>query len=347
MDFSEWVALSYCWGGDQPQKTTQASIPGYRDGIDLSSMPKTIQDAVTVCRKIGARYLWVDSLCIIQNDTADLGVELGQVPRIYQSALVTIFAASAHNVTEGFLHPRFAPPADSPPIKVRVQSTQRTWLWGKAEESIHQLVLADTESEFAPSPVENPLYRRAWAYQEYMLSPRMLVYSDKELTWRCRCGERRLGSRLLQTERMSNKPSIPGSRLNWWDDIIEAYTQCDLTLPSDKLVALAALADFYQKETNKTYLAGLWKEDIIQGLWWRLDGRRMSLPKLKRPPEYRAPSWSWASVDGAVKTDLPPTEYSPTFVAKAQLVKAHVNPLYPAAPLVAVKSASLTIFGGE
>jgi hypothetical protein len=104
--FSRWATLSYSWGGDQPHKTTRHNLERYVEAISLADMPQTIQDAVNVCRQLDISYIWIDSLCIVQGDSDDLSRELAQMPRIYQGSLVTIYAASARSVTEGFLQRR-------------------------------------------------------------------------------------------------------------------------------------------------------------------------------------------------------------------------------------------------
>lgn len=72
----EYAALSYCWGGDQQFKTTSLSIGAYTKSMPLHLLPNTLRDAVKVCQKMGTRFLWVDSPCIVQDDPEDKDVEI-------------------------------------------------------------------------------------------------------------------------------------------------------------------------------------------------------------------------------------------------------------------------------
>jgi hypothetical protein len=67
----KYVCLSHCWGNAQLVKTLTNNIEGMKRGIALASLPKTFQDAVLMTRRLGIRYLWIDSLCIIQDDGDD------------------------------------------------------------------------------------------------------------------------------------------------------------------------------------------------------------------------------------------------------------------------------------
>jgi hypothetical protein len=101
-----YAALSHCWGGPQQGQTTRATLKAWTGGIPISDLPQTILDAVIVTRKLGLHFLWVDSLCIIQDDPEDQGMEISRMSQIYRQAYVTIVAASATNCNEGFLHVR-------------------------------------------------------------------------------------------------------------------------------------------------------------------------------------------------------------------------------------------------
>jgi hypothetical protein len=102
----KWAALSYVWGGDQVVKATSSSLSAMKKDISVESLPQTLKDALLVCIKLGLNYLWVDCLCIVQDDAHDLKRELANMPKIYQRAWVTISASTAYRVSEGFLHKR-------------------------------------------------------------------------------------------------------------------------------------------------------------------------------------------------------------------------------------------------
>lgn len=101
-----YLALSYCWGGDQQHKTTIGNIAAAQIRLDVSLMPKTIQDAITVTQTLGYNHLWVDSVCIMQDSEHDKITEIEKMPGIYSNSVCTISATSAENAWEGFLQDR-------------------------------------------------------------------------------------------------------------------------------------------------------------------------------------------------------------------------------------------------
>jgi hypothetical protein len=98
---AEYVALSHCWGGRTNQMTTLENYESHQRGIKLDSLSKTFRDAVQVTQSIGIDYLWIDSLCIIQNDEADWGKEAAVMGSVYEQAYCTIMAAAASNGSVG------------------------------------------------------------------------------------------------------------------------------------------------------------------------------------------------------------------------------------------------------
>jgi len=105
----DYAALSYCWGGHQPIVATKSTMKDMMLDIPYSALPKTLQDAVTITIKLGLRFLWVDALCIIQDDQTQKQQEIAAMPNIYQNAHVTICAARSRSCDEGFLHNIMAP----------------------------------------------------------------------------------------------------------------------------------------------------------------------------------------------------------------------------------------------
>ena len=88
-----YVALSYCWGtalGKTVPKTTKSTLASHTQGLDLKTLPKTFRDAMEVSRRLKCHYIWIDSLCIIQDDTDDFERECSDMHRIYSSAYCTI-----------------------------------------------------------------------------------------------------------------------------------------------------------------------------------------------------------------------------------------------------------------
>jgi hypothetical protein len=105
-DKSRYVALSYCWGGDQSNKLTEDNQDLYKKNIPWETLPKTIQDAAKTVQALGFRYIWIDSMCIVQDSKEDKEAEISQMTKIYAHATLTVVNKRGDRVTEGFLHPR-------------------------------------------------------------------------------------------------------------------------------------------------------------------------------------------------------------------------------------------------
>lgn len=297
-----WASLSYVWGGDQRHKTTMSNRAEYLKEICLDVLPQTIKDAVSVCRGLGIAYLWIDSFCIVQDDEVDKSREIPQMALVYRHALLTISASCAHTVDEGFLH-HVSPLCyqNFPPTTLRFR--------GRCGRESKVVVLTEEYSRLRFHKPEEPIDSRAWALQEELLSPRLLSYTSHGPRWSCRClfqhingqPDRESLPRYANSRRGKIydqiEPCIPGSKLPAWESVVQLYSPRQATLHSDKLVALSAIAQTYGEynEECDTYLAGIWEKSLPHSLLWEVENIR------PRPVEYRAPSWSWASVDGEVQ----------------------------------------------
>ena len=314
-----YVALSHCWGssGDPSWKTTLATLRDKKSSIDIASLPKMYQDAITITWKLGHRYIWIDSLCIIQDSIEDWSREAAMMGRIYENSVITVCASRAESSQMGCLARREAGPFDPVIFEQQVgpQKSGRVYIYRRIYS--HR-VARDKTGLFYANVDQSPLATRAWAMQERMLSPRNIHYGKEQIFWEC-IGKRYAegGGRFiaraedglyLPTTADRSDPEVPDSAKpsqgylkssRWyiyWYRIVEFYTARKLSRPTDKLPALSGLAMETQKQTGDEYLAGLWPTCIHLGLAWRV---RADSPS-SRPPLYRAPSWSWASIDGPV-----------------------------------------------
>lgn len=102
----QYTVLSYCWGDVQGHKTTKARIKAYSKDIEWDTLPKTIQDAIEVTSQLGFSYVWIDSLCIVQDDGDELQKEIAKMSSVYRNAVVTITASGAASASDGFLQER-------------------------------------------------------------------------------------------------------------------------------------------------------------------------------------------------------------------------------------------------
>ena len=277
----------------------------------MDSLPRTIQDAIMIVRRLGIRYLWIDSLCILQGPDKeahdDWARESGRMDQIYREAILTIAAASASNVHKGIFHQRSKA---MPHCVLEYPSV--------GESGISGTVSIGPSHEKHPKKSE-PLHRRAWALQERILSTRILEYGTTEMSWICHCAEVTESGEVTYTstndesltdvgpmvaENMYVSPLHEEAQLlsSRWISIVEDYSGREMTRVSDKLQALAGLAKLIYEHSADTYLAGVWQARLPEQLLWKhlgkvVNGRR-EYPRLSSD---QIPSWAWASVDGKVE----------------------------------------------
>ncbi|KAH6606920.1 hypothetical protein Trco_006073 [Trichoderma cornu-damae] len=299
-----YVALSYVWGGPQPM-TTSKNIDAYTTkGLIISEFPQTIQDAVLVTHNLGQRYLWIDALCIIQDSDKDKVQQLGKMHSIYRNSYFTINAACANGTREGFLkktRPQRVPSAQVP-FPCPDGTMGSVWL----AKSL------DTDSQDASHSYWDeldPITHRGWCYQEKLLPPRSLIFASDTLKYYCQTEtvsigdalcEPSTGRRLPNSAYMHTKMTSESDQIAYrqaWLATIFMYTLRSISVSSDKLPALAAVVEQFHIVSKDQYLAGLWGQTLLSDLLWASEGRS------PRPTEYRAPSWSWASIDGLIRAE--------------------------------------------
>lgn len=269
---------------------------------------------MTVTLKLGLRYIWIDSLCILQDDPEDLNREIANMANIFQGAFVTISAASSSSVHHGFLFDSRVIP------RTRVSLPYRSSTTGRGT------ILIEQERQ-AYDPAEDPINLRAWTLQEHILPRRMLVFGAKELWWTC---EKAVSFDTLptqQTEHISviqRKSSSDRFSLDYWRTIVRDYTRRFLSYPNDKLSAIAGIADLYSQFFESRYLAGLWEFALLSELMWCSNRSDITRPLVRR-----APSWSWASVDGEIHHNWCRSDISPD---APEIIECHIAPISQASP---------------
>jgi heterokaryon incompatibility protein (HET) len=295
--YGAYSALSYCWGGPQSVVNKIASLDDLKSGILISTLPQSIRDAIEVTRRLDIRYLWVNALCIVQDSMIDKQEEVNLMGSIYKNVTVTISVSVASSANDGFLRiPRKIPQVCNFELPI-------------SDGIVGNLSIIGTE----PLKPKHPLDKRGWAFQEKLLSPRLLQFSELELIWTCQTEPIqtvtkgvveykkynndwiRLPPRVLNDKRWSGRSwTALKQKIEMWTSIVTLYSQRRLTEPEDRLNALAGVASELAVLWKDEYIHGMWKSDIINFLAW--DVSKPSRPERSS----RAPSWSWASLDGGV-----------------------------------------------
>jgi hypothetical protein len=303
---AQYATLSYCWGsGVQPLTTTASNLRDHLLALPFS-LPKTISDAVEVCRKVGIRYLGVDALCIIQDDDSDKLDQIAKMGSIYKNSTITIVAASAEKVTDGFL-------SDWKPLK---PSAQLPIFVDNSTFGTIYLRMQHIENIYSS---EEPIFQKAWPFQEILLSPRVLVFDSCQISPKClEHGFQPVFETYLNFQ--FDCPNLPLSvfdsvnkylalreieeRENYlrfnqayiWERIVHEYSERELTFFDDRRPALAGIATELSKSWNGVYLAGFWEETIIQQLGWYRNMSNFTRPPRKHTKRIGSPSWSWVTV---------------------------------------------------
>jgi hypothetical protein len=322
-----WIALSHCWGNSVPVVATKDTIGTLEQGIAFSDLPLSFQDAVTITRRLGHQYLWIDSLCIIQDSLEDWAHESGLMGYVYRNAFLTISTSSSPSSTHGIF--RTANQGRGRHMaKVFCQAPKAA----RGEEVYFRSIMYPNRSR------EFHLRDRAWVLQESLLSPRVLSYCSNQIFWSCRTARiserdpatvtandpsfykqyysETFPSSDIKRFLFSKSPPIASSNvfsvkfrapsletlsedetrqlIDYWYLIVEQYIPRSLTYSTDRLPAISGIAKTIAAATNYTYIAGLWREDLLRSLCWQIGIGRT---RARRPSQYIAPSWSWASIE--------------------------------------------------
>jgi hypothetical protein len=293
-----YICLSHRWGSKScPEfKTERSTLEAYKQGIEFTRLPKLFAEAVLVVRQLGINYLWIDSLCIVQDDGEDWNRESAKMGSIYRNGYLTIAAARSQHCGDSL----FSPASAFETVHGRL-----------GEEKPFSLLLNPYGKSFAPSSVHhphqetvddlNPLSSRAWVFQERYLSRRIVYFREHELAWECQkemcceCGFEESG--VPDWEQFVKKEfSYAASSPDFWHKIVRIYTRLDMSHAEDRLKALLGFANEVQKVRTGRYIAGLWEDSLLQDLCWVC--RDTAVPVHVERLRDVAPTWSWGSIEG-------------------------------------------------
>lgn len=332
-----YATLSYCWGNSLPMRTTTTNKSKHETiGIDIQRMPATFKDAIYVAKKLEIRYIWIDALCIVQDDRDDWEAESVTMCDVFAHSQVTICAAKCSSPAEHFL---LRPTDDL--LSLHFQSKLRPDMSGKYSVRLKPRHIAPTSQDLE----ESAWLSRAWVWQEQVTSTRQLVFGNKTLQFRCSAGT------ILEDGRQGlNYPTLDAlDHPETWRHAMETYSSRTLTYASDRLKAIAGVANFIEKYYLKrtaetTYLVGLWKNDEFEvQLRWVCRQPSLSHTELLRllrdREQYIAPSWSWASRNTGIR-HLRSGEY-----AEFQVIKSDLKASHKSAMVSAAFGSSITLSG--
>jgi len=293
-ELSNYCTLSYRWGNGPPACMLSTCFLGERV-IPLASMPKTFKDAIFVARGLKIRFLWIDTLCIVQpsayGDSTDWDAEGPRMWLVYQNAVCTIAATCSNNPNDGFLS------------KVGIDCNQPCSITAETDDGTVQILSYDSsKSQFYRSVVTSNLNRRGWVAQERLLSRRIVHFTEEGIFWECQEFDATSKEMIDPCEVGAEMGSQHASFLTFsqWLCFIEFYSLSEFSQKADRLIALSSIARSVSSERfGKTYFAGIWQSHLEACLSWKSESpcsadSRASCLEI-------APSWSWASAPGKIE----------------------------------------------
>ncbi|RMZ91235.1 hypothetical protein DV736_g1521, partial [Chaetothyriales sp. CBS 134916] len=382
-----YLTLSHIWGTNFERRweTRLENLPDrLAVGVRREDLSLTFRDAVDVAARLQVPFLWIDSLCIVQNDDNDKQREISAMQNIYSNALINLSATSADNSNGGLtssyeIHPRIL------------------WTYWGENGTPRRYRVIDL-SFWRRRVMETAINFRGWVLQERVLAPRVLHFGFDQLLWEC-CdlaaaeefprgipstffgshpNFKQRASILLQSELdpSSGANDCLGVTAatyyrfhNMWQRLVELYGDSELTKPEDKLPAISGLARAIHKQLGgDVYIAGLWRRSLVSDLLWRVNSARRRIrgttpdgpyektwDTAQQAVSYRAPSWSWASVDAELITSAfldfsaPPMPLGDEVVCigrqLAVILEAIAIPLIPDDPFGQIRGGRLVIYG--
>ncbi|KAK2755848.1 heterokaryon incompatibility protein [Colletotrichum kahawae] len=301
-----YVTLSHCWG--KPPNTFLKLEKSncdklQREGIDFDKLSNTFKDAMRMAIELGVHYIWIDSLCIIQNSKDDWAHESKTMGDVYRFAICNIAATGYQNGETGLFRERSKVPFSYYPLEVnctlRVVNNNGFTI---EQADVNGIYIRLDETDFRKTVNSGILNTRGWVAQERVLSPRIIHYTPEKIWWEC-------------SELVANEALPSGDYKRWydlgqmsiipklkktdkkaayaiWREFTSVYAGTAITEKTDRFPAMAGVARVVGDLLDDNLVAGFWERDIVRSLAWIYDDKIESIPD-SQP----APSWSWASLD--------------------------------------------------
>lgn len=326
----QYVALSHCWGNVTRLKLQKSNMVDLLKHISITKLPTTYREGISVTLALGFSYIWIDSLCIIQDDEQDWAKEAAMMKDVFEHCSINLSATTAPDSSQSnFTH---RDPTNIPPLEVD------TLNWGGERPRQSNFWLTRSWVDLRREDiVHSPLHSRAWVFQEATLARRRIDLARSQMWWHCQqhwacetypagvCDFEHYEWSSAESEEYHNMckrrdehDSLSSGRLPAIDDHadddedprrewlgkIHSYSDCDITKTKDRLIAFSGIAQRYAQDQGlnlNNYLAGVWRHELPHNLLFRATHDKPTC----RSDEYRAPSWSWISLEGPVRSASP------------------------------------------
>ncbi|KAI0156501.1 HET-domain-containing protein [Xylariaceae sp. FL1272] len=307
-----YASLSHSWGKEEMFQCTTDTIEQLMTRIPVDKLRRTFKEAFATATYLGIKYIWIDSLCIIQDSAEDWAREARRMMEVYHRARINLAASISTGATTGLFSNRTPDYLISDPFAMK----------NGVVDDIFQAVKATLYTDGWLELVDrSPLNRRAWVQQERLLSTRVAHFTSTEIIWDClqsiasesitkdkllprhfATQNRLLGHKRDASLSLIQHGADKRKYISYWAQIVQAYTRCGLTKEHDKLIAINGVAEYLRIHMKDEYHCGLWRTFMEIQLCWHsenYEGRRGTTL------EGIAPSWSWASFNGSLNTTQP------------------------------------------
>lgn len=304
-----YAALTYRWGNGHIVKTTMSSLERHMDRIDWDTLNQLYKDAVVMTQNMGLRYLWIDSICIVQDSRQDFDREVANMASIYSNAIVTLSAAWAESTDVGLF-----------PERPQYREESFSISSGRTPEIFLSRQRAKELRKFSDDVDNGPLSTRGWTFQERLLSRRLIHFGAHQRHWECLSmrsseawasidGYQGLGIAapfradplryVYQEKSFESADKTQNNRtIRAWRNLVQVYSKKGLSDPQDKLPAVTGMMKHLEARYHMSFTWGMCFETLFHCLLWSVHkGVRVTPP--------RSPSWSWASVDGQITFKMP------------------------------------------
>lgn len=315
---SPYLTLSHCWGDANFLKLQSDNITKLTNGIPTQELTQTHRDSLVITHRLGYHYIWIDSLCIIQDSIEDWRAESAKMASIYGNTVCNIAAKGATSHAGCFVR-------RNPLVRRPCRLTQDDAVDPAQTVYAHPYLTAGYQSFNVYSyESDTPLLKRAWVQQERLLPPRILYFGGQEIHWEC-CSHQASESwpfgspsdehgfdevfPLKAAFESELRPFLEWSNDDyytfvfelWRNGIVRQYTAAKLTFERDRLAAIAGIAGVIQARTGLSYVAGMWKELLPLELLWCRSGPWMPGESCRNAGAVggKLPTWSWIPVEGA------------------------------------------------
>lgn len=259
---TRYATLSYCWGGVNPLTLQSQCTDAFAVDIPWGQLPRTFQDAIQLTLALEIGYIWIDALCILQDNELEWGREAANMASVYANSALNISADHGMNSSAGL-------------FRERQPASVASFTWCTLKESRPSYWICHAP-RFTEEIFHAPLNKRAWVVQERFLAPRILHFGAQEMYWECAIATASeslpVGLNLTlpgvqspkilsSAEKVALQAATPGEAVyQLWYRFAHIYALSDLTVPSDRSIALSGLARLICRHLGfeeTEYLCGL------------------------------------------------------------------------------------------